>query len=357
MKLRAKEVSSTILIVILTCACQGSASLSYVAPGTSASPTPTSSTSSGPTPASGPKAAKIIFTRSLSGSFDTASADSDTTASPGSGFQISRVFNPDNSLLATQTFDSSRVATKSKSWPNWLDSFEIGIRASSGCAKFADSNEILSANCNLGGATKSNCGAPPNQFRISEVDCTASSPVAGTGNGGPSDPVYIRIVFNRSSSYLASNENILVVLEYAASALNPAPENPSDCFSSSSGSFSPERCSDFTWKAYVKTNTTDVVQPFLVLIPPTYSSVLLGRGADQIARQSGSTLTARQFVVPLFSFAYDTNSKTTLQISRINSNFGSANPVTYCTTDGTSLPGNSPLCAGVVFYSLTLYRI
>jgi hypothetical protein len=241
---------------------------------------------------------------------------------------------------------------RSKTWPLWLESFEIGISGSSNsaatdpaCAAFAGSNEILTANCSLGGTSQANCGAAPNQFRVSEADCTAAS----TGNGSGTDGIYIRAVFNRSSSYLSSNENILVVVEYAASALHPAPDNPSQCYSS--GTFAPELCSDFTWKAYVKKSPSETVRPFFLFIPPTYSSVLVGG----LPKQSGSTLTARQFIVPLSAVTVDSSNMTTLQLSRINATMDQDDLNTYCTSG--SAPGNSPLCAGVVFYSITFYRI
>jgi len=316
------------------------------------SPTPTPTATSTPLPVVvGPRAVKILFNLSQSGSFDSANGTaSGTPPGVGNGLQVTRVFNPDNTLLATNI-----NSTKSANWPLWLNSFEIGVSGSSNtsapgrdCARFASNSEIFQQNCNLGGATLANCGAPPFQYRVSEVDCSS----AATGNGGPSDGVYLRAIFNRSTNYIGVTDNILVVLEYAASYINPAHANPADCYNNSSASFSPELCSDFTWKAFVKKGSGDVVQPFFLLIPPAYSSVLVG----QQPKQSGTTQMARQFVVPLSAFASDSNGYTTLQISRINSNFGSTNPTTYCTDSG-QLPGNSPLCAGVVLYSITLYRI
>lgn len=323
-------------------------------PVTTASSTPTPSSTPTAT-ASGARAVKIIFQQNSGGSFD-APPSSGTPAVPGSGLQATRVFNADGSLLASG-------GTSANAWPQWLSSFEIGISGTSNtssqngkCANFADTNESNAMNCILG-TTASKCGAYQSQFRISEVDCSLNSPVASAGNGGPNDGIYLRAVFNRNTSYLGPYENILVVLEYSASSLNAAPASPTNCFSG--GNFSPELCSDFVWRAYIKHSTSEVVQPYLLLIPPTFASVI---GSNQTANQNGgTTISTKQFILP---FAGDAN-LSILQLSRTQSNF-SGNPSTsgtsaynlkyYCTNNG-NYTGSSPLCAGVIFYSMTFFRI
>ena len=246
-------------------------------------------------------------------------------------------------------------------WPPWLTSFEIGISGSvntsapnPNCATFAGSAESSAINCNLGptaSPTPSQCGAPVSQFRVSEVDCaipTGGLPATSTGTGGPADGVYLRAVFNRAN--LGPAENMLVVMQYAASAVDAAPSNPTQCFVG--GQFLPENCSDFVWRAYLKHYTTEFVMPFLLLIPPTFSSVL------NSGQPSGTGIVAKQFILPLAS---DPN-LTVLQISRTQSAFpnNGATLISACTAaNALSLtsPGDSPLCAGVVFYSLTFYRM
>jgi hypothetical protein len=303
--------------------------------------TPTTAASSAPTVLSGgTRAVKIIFKQNYpAGSFD-ASPNSGTPASPGSGQAATRFFNPDGSLLA-----SAAAAT-------WLSSFEIGISGSnnasaknSDCAKFADATEgSANSNCNFGGAGVG-CGAPNGLFRISEYDCKAnvSAPTLD-GTGGPNDGVYLRATFNRSQ--LGTGENLMAVLEYVASAYDAAPASPTTCFNS--GTLAPENCSNVTWKAFVKHSVSEMVQPFLMLVPPTENYVNTGMVT------SGVSPKARQFFIPLASDPL----LSVLQISRIHSNLDITNPAVkaacYANTTGAA---NSPLCAGLVLYSLTLYRM
>ncbi|MBI2711705.1 MAG: hypothetical protein HYX41_02415 [Bdellovibrio sp.] len=312
----------------------------------SASPSPSYSATGGA------KAVKIIFSDTSSGSFNPPSSGG-TVAAPGSGLQAVRVFNPDGTVLASNGPTGSN-------WPAWLAGFELGISGTSNtsaknpyCATFAGSTESTDLSCNFGsGSGTSACGAPPGQFRISEVDCSAGAPAASSGNGGPSDGIYFRATFSRDPSVLALNENILVVLEYTASALNPAPSNPVNCFTG--GAFTPEACTDFVWRTYIKHSASEIVQPFLMLIPPTFSSVLVTNIPSPLVgpQGSGTGVAAKQFIVPLAS---DSGIKV-LQVTRKQSAFPDINTLkSYCSPG--SLPGNSPLCAGVVLYSITFYRI
>ncbi len=306
------------------------------------------------------KAVKIIFKQSdPSGSFDAPSSNG-TVNSSGTGHPAVRVFNPDGSLLASSPSAST--------WPKWLTLFELGVSGSnnktalnSACARFASSTEGSSSNTNCfhtdaadsaSGSNQVSCGAATGLFRVSEFDCMAGTAVTA-GNGGPADGVYIRTVFNRGE--MNTTDNLLVVFEYIAASVNPGLSNPKNCLKN--GKFTPEACSDTTWKAYIKHDTRELVQPFLLLIPPTQNLT-----ASSVA--SGASPTAKQFLVPL---AADP-SITVLQISRAGSSMdanlpsiiqkcgnatGTGAPVTF----SSNLPANSPLCAGVVLYSITFYRI
>ncbi len=313
--------------------------------------TVTTSSSPTPTPAAGVRAVRINLQQADGGSFDSLSAQNHAAGTipiPGSGHIARKLYNPDGTFLANVT----PAGVKSANWPLWLSSFEIGVSGSlntsapnPNCATFAGVTESTLMNCLLGpSSTPSQCGAPSGQFRVSEVDCSiasASGAAASTGTGGPSDGIYMRAQFDRSN--LGTNENILVIIEYAASALNPAPANPATCLSG--GKFTPENCSDFVWRAYLKHSASELVLPYLLLIPPTPSAVL----SPGVA--SGAGIAAKQFILPL---AADAN-LTTLQISRTQSNFPSnAALLTACSNGGR---GNSPLCAGVIFYSITFYRM
>ena len=291
--------------------------------------------------ATGAKAVKIYFQASASSSFDAPISNLlGTVAAVGSGLQATRVYNADRSALALK-------GTTDLSWPKWLTSFEIGLSGTanakalnSHCANFVYSAEASSnPTCLTPAGGTYNCGAPLNQFRVSEWDCTA----AAAGNGGGSDGIYFRAVFNRDTTVLGTSENILVTIEYSSSAFNAAPVSPLNCFNG--GIFTPESCSDFTWRAYLKHSPTELVQPFLVLVPPISSSSL----------QAGTGLSAKQIFLPI---AADPT-LTTFQLSRTGSILtpGAADFSTQCLNAHGSGNGDSPLCAGMVFYSITFYRI
>lgn len=302
---------------------------------------------------SGPKAVKIFFRQSsTSGSFDAPSGNG-TPAVPGSGQKAIRVFNPDGSILASGGYGSTN-------WPSWLTSFEIGLSGSSNtsapnshCARFAFTGEDTGTQCdfnknaNPADPDPVNCGAPPTYLRVSEYDCTRNSDTLD-GNGGANDGVYIRATFSRDSTVLAPQENILVVVEYAASGLNPAPPNPTACFSN--GRFNPSApgCSDMTWQIFAKHSASEVLQPFLMLAPPALATV------NQQTNTGGSVAGTKQFILP---FAADSGLNT-LQISRIK-----ALPNGGTTSDfgkicnGSNNPSNSALCVGMIFYSITFYRM
>lgn len=329
------------------------------------SPSPTASGSTSTvtnTSTSNIRSAKVIFRAGFGtgGSFDQPSATG-TTNTVGSGFVPKRIFYPDNTLLAS-------AGPGGLGWPVWLKSFEMGISGSSNtsspylyCARFADQNESSDKNCRLTGSSStsgaSNCGVPVGQFRVSEVDCSigdgaSSSTRTQDGNGGPTDGVYIRAQFDRTTTSLGSSENILVNIEYSVSALNPPSINPSLCFNSQTGALSAEQCTDFVWRAYLKNSPQDVTQPFLLFVPPTYSSII-GNANTSNSPASGVGILTKQFVLPLAS----NPNLTTFQLSRVTSRFPSLSDLkNYCTYSG-STPGNSPFCSGLIIYSMTFFRI
>lgn len=304
----------------------------------------------------GPRAAKIIFRAASNlfqnshGSFDPPPA-SGTDASPNGGHKATRVFNADGSLLSANS--------NSPSWPRWLKGVEIGLSGTDNaaarnpaCARFADFNES-SAQCVFNSVApenqrqRFNCGAPASFWRVSEYDCARNHDTAD-GNGGPNDGVYIRVYFDRYPSALSPSENILGILEYTAAALNPAPAQPLNCYQD--GRFNPSNpgCSDLLWQLYLKHQSNEIVQPFLMLIPPIYSFV------NAANFTTGSTISTKQFIIPL---AGDQN-LTQIQISRVSGLKENSNETRFkLTCNGESAQANSPLCTGVVFHSLTLFRM
>jgi hypothetical protein len=306
---------------------------------------------------SGVKGFEVILKSGASGSF-TGSIPTNGTA-VGTGLAAVQLFDPKDgtTVLANGTSDAN--------WPAWLNWVTIGLSGTNNasapnpnCATFASATEQTQANCSLGGNTV-NCGANENQFRVSEVDCGYGAPGTATGNGGPNDGVYIQAYFNRA--YLGSTENIMMVVNYISSTFNPgasanpnpAPTTPS-CFSG--GAFSPSSCADFTWDVFMKHSPTEVVQPFMMFVPPIFNYL-----SATAQNTTGNTNATKQFIIP-FSGDQTLN---TIQLSRINSLLSSS-PSTNTTTyldacDAgvirTSTGANSPLCAGIIFNSITFFRI
>lgn len=286
----------------------------------------------------GAKSAKFIFRQSsTTGSFDTPSGGG-TVPSPGYGWQAQRVFTADGTLLA----DGGPTAS---AWPKWISSLEIGISGAnnttatnSDCMRFSGAADSA-AQCLVNGVAKS-CGAPSGYLRVSEYDCQQGTITDGTG--GPSDGAYIRVNFNRDTNYLGSTENVMAVLEYSASVMNTAPATPTNCFTA--GAFTPEACSDMVWRTYLKHSATEVTQPFVMLVPPA----LRATGGS-----TGTGFSTKQFVLPL---AGDSTLKV-FQISRVKSGIanGDATFAANCAPNG--VPANSPFCVGMVFLSLTFFRI
>jgi hypothetical protein len=296
--------------------------------------------------APGPMSAKVIFTdSSASGSF-AAPPVGGTLPAVGSGLHATQLFTPANAVLAT--------GNTSANWPAWLNYVEIGISGATNtsapnpfCATFATQTPT----CNFGPInTAAPCEAPLGTFRISEFDCGFGAVPAALGNGGPADGVYIRANFNRAN--LGSTENIMVVIEYAASAYDAAPANPTTCVGlPGSPGFTPEACADFTWRLFLKSGATSVTQPFMMLVPPTYSFI-----NGNTTSTSGTTSSTRQFILPIAANA----ALDTIQLSRTGSTLNSstnAGFIAACNGAAAGTGANSPLCAGLIIYSMTFYRI
>jgi hypothetical protein len=317
----------------------------------------TSSTLTSTAVPAGAKAFQVVLGSGASGSF-TETTPTNGTA-PGAGLAAVQLFDPKDgvTVLANGTTDPN--------WPAWLYSVTLGISGTTNtsapnpnCATFASANEESQSNCNYGNGNVS-CGASAGQFRVSEVDCGYGAPATTNGNGGGGDGVYIQAYFNRA--HLGPTENIMVVVNYIASTYNagantlpapvPAPATPS-CFSN--GAFSPASCADFTWQMYMKHSPTEVVQPFMAFVPPIYNYA-------SSSASTSPTWSTKQFIVP---FSGDQNLNT-IQFSRVTSLLNSApntNTTTYLSAcdagvSRTSGGADSPKCAGIIFKSITFFRI
>ena len=295
--------------------------------------------------AGGTKVVKIITSNSTTttpvGSFSTFISGTNTapiapTPVPAGFPGSDGVSNYIPGVAATQFYDSDGVTVITK--PTWLDDVQLGMTGNSPsgeCATFGGSGQYDSSGF----------------FRVSEANCAnPSKPSSGTG--GNFDPVFIRIVLNRDASVLGTGENLLVQIEYQASAIR---------LNSDGSSTNPEDNLDQLWKVFWNTSlaATSMPKPFSVFIPPNYASCLPGGsgttgapGACPAATTNpytGAPVTVKQIMIPLS--AYPTLS--VIQISRIKGrvNSGSNYVANFCAS------ADSPLCLGLVVKSITITRI
>ena len=235
-----------------------------------------------------------------------------------------------NGLKAVRFFNEADLEISPVNVP-WIEWVEVSISGTSGttgtgnpgCFRFVNTTET---NVICGGF---NCGAPAGYLRLSEFDCSNPGPAPDANN------IHIAVKFRKDPSRLAPHENVQVALTYIASALTPASDDPSACFTG--GVFSPQNpgCSDLTWHARLTENAIDTVQPFKLLIPPITNLM-----TALTNRRSGAT--TQTFVVPL---AY--NNIQHLVLSRTAGHIPA----------GANCLANSPGCVGVIFIEMILMRI
>lgn len=292
----------------------------------------------------GALAAKIIFKADTrTGSFNGASGG--TVPGEGTGVQALRLFEPSET-------NTQIAAAKTK----WIKRVELGVSGSANtgalypnCAKFTHPSEA-SVMCN----TTTPCAGPASYFRVSEKDCYVLSGTGcsnGTadptgavckGTGKATDGIYVRVQFDRTTTLLEADENILAVLEYQASSLKRDPASPASCYTAL-GLFDATRaeCTDQVWQIFLRANLTADYSPFMMVVPPSQGWMDTTTDPDTM----GGPRTTKQFILPIASdpaLQY-------LQISRIRAN-NSDSLMSNCSS-------NSPLCLGMVLYSLTLFRI
>ncbi len=301
--------------------------------------------------APGPVSAKVVFRRTNvvtgeGGSFSEPSG-SDGVAS------ALRLLRTDNSPTPIATGGPT-----DPNWPKWIKKIQIGTTglSTSGlpeCARFGVSSESTTQ-CDLdpsGATVNVKCGIA-DHYRISEHNCMQSGSVVANGNGSPTDRVFIRVEFDRDPQYLATHENVLLTLQYAASVAHREPKDPTQCFTG--GVFTPsnDNCSDMSWAFYLRTTTETNPAPFLFLVPTATNQVNL---ADKTL---GTAISTKQFIVPLASDL----TLTTLQLSRLRAVPRDVEPIVGTTANSGQIleqvcDSNSPYCMGMVFYSMTLTRM
>lgn len=202
--------------------------------------------------------------------------------------------------------------TPFQNFPNWLRSVTLQTNGQNAtCFGFSTANESSLL--------------PQGQLRSSETSCTSS--LFG-----------IQVTFDRSQ--LGSSENILAILEYFSAASQASPQNPQNCFSQ--GQFIPENCSEFTWKTYLSNASNSLSQFFSIVVPPFQLSQAFSPSQDPLI--SGATLQSQQLILPLAS-------DPSLTVFHLLHQKGILTPQCQSSTNP------SFFCSGIVFYSLTFYRI
>ena len=285
--------------------------------------------------ASGTKGVKIITgTTAVGGSF----------TAPAGGIPLSTALIPTTfpggdgvstytpGYAATSFFNLDGTAG---SKPSWLLDFQLGLTGIPGtttCATF-------------GGAGSLDVSG---YYRTSEVDCAA----AATGTGSGVDPIFARIILDRTQTQIGTAENLLVQIEYQASGLHL----------NSYGAATLNDSLDQIWKIFWNTTLAGggAGSPFAIFVPPNYAACIpsgsgttgAGGASDACAQVNylGASTKVKQFIIPIS--AYPTLS--VIQLTRVQGRINTATSAdvgTFCTSS------DSPLCLGVVIRSVTIMRM
>lgn len=254
--------------------------------------------------------------------------------------------------------------------PPWLSGVSVtlagmnnGGSKNTACGNFAEAGSN-STQCNFVANTPAAefvCNGPDQYFRVSEYDCAdlgGTSPFANraiAGSGLPTDPVAVKIFLNRDATKLGATENLMVVLEYQASGLKMAPKNAQSCLTGGEPQLSNADCVDQSYSLYTRALNATTPHKLQTLIPPQ------GGKVNATDKTFGGPIQTRQIIIPLSSLDSD---QTVLQISRT---FGLPGPAPQPSPSPSPSPSpgpfethcapNSPLCVGLVLYSISIFRI
>jgi hypothetical protein len=299
--------------------------------------------------ASGTKVIKIN-TNDLTGvgSFSVPTAMPAPTVVPPSlpGYDGVSTYLPGISAATYYAADGVTVIAQ----PSWLLDFQLGITGLPGattCATFGGSgSEDVSG-----------------YYRTSEADCGASN---NSGTGNNNDPVFIRIILNRASGVIGTAENLLVQVEYQASALH---------LNSDGISNNPENNLDQLWKVFWNTSLLGSSTPsvFSMFIPPNYAACVnggsgtTGAPGNCVSGYPGAPDMVKQMIIPISSYSTLTEIQISRMAGRVNNTTdtfpGSApspGPVNYVApffSTSSVCQSGSPLCLGVVIRSVMLMRM
>lgn len=299
-------------------------------------------TSSGTRFAGGQKAAKIYLKKGASG---TLTSYPTSVTIPATNVTVPSEYNPASTVSYNPGVKAERIfdLDGNESKPSWLIDFTVGIThttAGAGrCATFG------------GGGTYD----VADTFRASELDC-APAGVPVVGSGSPLDPVFMRIILDRNTSYIGSNENLMIQVEYQASGMVPYTVQhagiPSD----------PDSVVDQLWKVFWSAGWVSM-KPFANFVPTNHAfcstdaSVVPGTTPCGSTSYKGASIHTKQIIIPLSAYP----SMNVIQFSRLRSwvtdDAATSGPASTNVSDLCGANPNSPLCLGVVVHSVTLQRI
>ncbi|MFN7684276.1 MAG: hypothetical protein ACK5QT_02570 [Oligoflexia bacterium] len=308
---------------------------------------------------SGAKSVKIIFKQGSNGSFGAVSASTAVTG-------LSTTTTPDlTGGYEASTFFTTDATPASMTRPNWLTGVSVTLAGSSNtgalnpaCGSFASTN-AGSNDSDCGFDSNLNCNGPVGFYRVSEADCAnlissgAGAAIAGTGLS--SDPVAVKIFLNRSTAALGSTENLLLVIEYQASGLLGSPTNPGNCVDTNTGlPLWSNDCADQAYTLYARTRNSNDAIRLQTLIPPQGGRVIGTPATAPTSFTFGGPIQTKQIIVPLSTL---TGGQNVIQLSRSFglTHGGLRNFSSYCLNPSGG--GNTPLCLGLVLYSISIFRI
>jgi hypothetical protein len=253
--------------------------------------------------------------------------------------------------ISADHFYEMNGTTGLSSKPDWLLDFQLGVTATSAtgeCAAFG------------GGSTPLD---PANYYRVAEKACAtgdcAGNACMGTGSGN--DKVFFRIVLDRDTTKIGSAENLLIQVEYQASALH--------LNSDANGLSDVEDSLDQLWKIHWSDSLASSATPktFGVFVPMNYSACLSsGNGTTDAPgycpkgtpnSYRGSPVKVRQFMIPLAAYPDMKVIQFTRMKGRVDQTTGGG-----ATSDGSAYidafcDNDEPLCLGVVIRSVSIMRI